>query len=61
MEIEFIALEKANFEVKWHRNLLVDILLWMKPTPSMFIIYDSQATITKVKSKLKAQYYVTIL
>ena len=62
MEIEFIALEKARSdEVKWLRNLLVDISLWMRPTPSMFIVYDSQAAITKVKSKPKAQYYVTIL
>ena len=52
MEVEFMALEKASFEVKWLRNLLTDISLWTRPDLSMSIRCDSQATIAKAKSKI---------
>ena len=52
MEVEFIALEKASFEVEWLRNLLADIPLWMRPAPSVFMRCDSQAIIAKAKSKI---------
>ena len=52
MEAEFIALEKASFEVEWLRNLLANIPLWTRPAPSASMRYDSQATIAKAKSKI---------
>ena len=52
MEVEFIALEKTSSKVEWLRNLLTDILLWMRPVSSMSMCYDSQATISKAKSKI---------
>ena len=52
MEAEFIALKKASSKVEWLRILSSDIQLWTRPTPSVSIHYDSQATIVKVKSKM---------
>ena len=52
MEAKFITLEKSSSEAKWLRNLLVDIISWTRPTPSVSMHYDSQATITKAKSKI---------
>ena len=52
MEVEFIALKKASFEVEWLKNLLSDISLWTRPALSMSICCDSQAEITKAKSKM---------
>ncbi|RVW45274.1 Retrovirus-related Pol polyprotein from transposon TNT 1-94 [Vitis vinifera] len=52
MEAEFIALEKTSFEAVWLRNLLADIPLWMRPTSSVSMRCDSQATITKAMSKI---------
>ena len=52
MEAVFIALEKASSEVEWLINLLLDISLWTRPTPSMSMHCDSQAAIAKAKSKI---------
>ena len=52
MEAEFIALEKASFEAEWLKNILVDILLWRRQAPSMFMRCDSQPAIAKSKSKM---------
>ena len=52
MEVEFIALEKTSFEAEWFRNLLVDIPLWMRLTPSVSMHCYSQVAIAKVKSKI---------
>ncbi|RVW59407.1 Retrovirus-related Pol polyprotein from transposon TNT 1-94 [Vitis vinifera] len=52
MEAELIALEKTSFEDEWLRNLLADIPLWTRPTPSVFMRCDSQAAIAKAKSKI---------
>ena len=52
MEAEFIALEKASFEVEWLINLLLDIPLWTRLAPSVYMHCDSQATIAKAKSKM---------
>lgn len=41
MEAEFIVLKKTCFKVKWLKNLLTDISLWMRPTPYVLIRYDS--------------------
>ncbi|RVX23100.1 Retrovirus-related Pol polyprotein from transposon TNT 1-94 [Vitis vinifera] len=52
METEFIVLEKTSSKAEWFRNLLVDISLWTRPTPSMSMRCDSQAAIAKAKSKI---------
>ncbi|KAL6344138.1 hypothetical protein AAG906_031852 [Vitis piasezkii] len=52
MEAKFIALEKASSEVECLRNLLIDIPLWTRPTPSMSICCDSQTAIAKAKCKI---------
>ena len=52
MEVEFITLEKKSFEAEWLRNLLADIPLWMRPTLSVYMRCDSQATIVEAKSKI---------
>ena len=52
MEAEFIALKKALTEDGWVRNLLADIPLWTRPTPSVSMRCDSQAAIVKAKSKI---------
>ena len=52
MEAEFIALEKASFDVEWLINLLLDIPLWTRPAPFVSMDCDSQATIAKAKSKM---------
>ncbi|KAL6348709.1 hypothetical protein AAG906_019444 [Vitis piasezkii] len=52
MEAKFITLEKTSFEVEGLRNLLADIPLWTRPTPSVSMRCDSQATIAKAKSKM---------
>lgn len=35
MESEFIALELASSEAKWLKNVLAEISLGVKPTPSI--------------------------
>ena len=52
MEAKFIALENASFEAEWLRNLLENIPLWTRPASFMSMHCDSQAAITKAKSKL---------
>ena len=51
MEAKFIVLENASFEAEWLRNLLAYIPLWTRPTLSVSMRCDSQATIAKAKSK----------
>ncbi|KAL6319947.1 hypothetical protein AAG906_037023 [Vitis piasezkii] len=52
MKAELIALEKTSFEDECLRNLLADIPLWTRPTPSVSMRCDSQAAIAKAKSKI---------
>ena len=52
MEVEFIALKKASFEVEWLKNQFSNIPLWTRLAPSMYMCCDSQATIAKAKSKM---------
>ena len=52
LEAEFIALKKASSKVEWLINLLSNIPLWMRLTPSMSMLCDSQVVIAKAKSKL---------
>ena len=40
MEAEFVALDLATQEEDWLRNLLIDIPLWGKPSPSVSMHCD---------------------
>lgn len=44
MEYEFIALKLVGYEAEWLRNLLANIPLWGKPSPSVAMHFDLQAT-----------------
>ncbi|KAI3752835.1 hypothetical protein L2E82_24873 [Cichorium intybus] len=44
MEAELIALAAAGKEVKWIRDLLLDIRLWDIPMPTIPVYCDSEAT-----------------
>ena len=52
MKSKFMALELVGSKVEWLRNLLAKILLGMKPTLSVSIHYDCQATISITKNKM---------
>jgi hypothetical protein len=51
MESEFIALELAGSEAEWLKNLLAEIPLGIKPTPSVSLHSDCQAAIAIAKNK----------
>ena len=48
MEAEFIALAAAGKEAEWIRDLLTDLHFWPRPTPSIPMYCDSEATLSKV-------------
>jgi len=52
MESEFIALELAGSEAEWLRNLLANIPLEIKPTPSVSMHSDCKSAIAVAKNKL---------
>ena len=52
MEVEFIALEKANSEAEWFRNLLSNISLRTRPTPFVSMRCDRQVAIAKAKIEM---------
>ena len=52
MQSEFVALAIIGKEVEWLRNMLLDIKLWPQPIPSISLQCDSQATMSKVFSKI---------
>lgn len=52
IESEFIALAAACKEAEWLRNLLLDIELWPQPMPAISVHCDSQATMSRVLSKV---------
>ena len=45
MESEFISLAAVGKEVKWLRNMLLDIELWPQPIPAILIYCDNEATL----------------
>ena len=51
MESEFIALELVGSEAEWLRNLLANIPLGIKPTPSVSMHYDCKSAIVVAKNK----------
>ena len=51
MESEFVALELAGNEAESLKNLLASIPLEIKPTPSVSMHCDCQATIAIAKNK----------
>jgi len=52
MEAEFIALADTDKEAEWLRNLLLDIELWPQPMLPISLHYDSEATMSRVYSKI---------
>ena len=51
MESKFVTLDMVGSEAKWLTKFLDNITLGMKPTPSMFMHYDSQPAIAMAKNK----------
>ena len=52
METEVIALVAACKEVKWLRDLLLDIKLWPRPMPSCKLYCDSETTMSRDLNKV---------
>nr|GEX06971.1 hypothetical protein [Tanacetum cinerariifolium] len=49
---EFVALAVVGKKAEWLKNLLLEIPFWSKPTTSIFIRYDSAATLAKAYSQM---------
>ena len=58
MESKFIALAVADKKAIWLRNLLLDIKLWPQPMPSIFLYYDSKATLSRAYNKVYNRKYL---
>ncbi|KAJ9562188.1 hypothetical protein OSB04_007348 [Centaurea solstitialis] len=52
MEAEFIALAAVGKEAEWIRDLLTDLHFWPRPTPSIPMYGDSEATLSKVYNSI---------
>nr|GEW22903.1 zinc finger, CCHC-type [Tanacetum cinerariifolium] len=52
IESELVALAVADKEFEWLKNLLFEILLWVKPIAPIFIRCDSVATLAKAYSQM---------
>ncbi|GJY96119.1 zinc finger, CCHC-type containing protein [Tanacetum coccineum] len=52
IKYEFVALAAAGKEAEWLKNLLLEILLWVKPIAPIFIRYDSAATLANACSQM---------
>nr|GEU44288.1 zinc finger, CCHC-type [Tanacetum cinerariifolium] len=52
IQSEFVALAAAGKEAEWLKNLLLKILLWVKPMEPISIQYDSAATLAKAYSQM---------
>ncbi|KAJ9565484.1 hypothetical protein OSB04_001450 [Centaurea solstitialis] len=52
MEAEFIALAVAYKEAEWIRDLLTDLHFWPRPTPSIPMYCDSEATLSRVYNSI---------
>ena len=52
MESEFIALAAAGKEVKWLRNMLLDIELWPQPILAISVYCNSEVTSSKAYNKM---------
>jgi len=52
MELEFIALDKANEKAEWLRHLLEGIPLWPKPINAIYKYYDNLTTSMRVKNSV---------
>jgi len=50
MEAELTALDTADAEAKWLRELLMDLSVDEKPVPASSMNCDNQTVITKVNS-----------
>ncbi|GJY53693.1 hypothetical protein Tco_0445357 [Tanacetum coccineum] len=52
IKFEFVALTAAGKEAEWLRNLIHEILIWLKPIAPIFIHCDSVATLAKAYSQM---------
>ncbi|GJZ76017.1 zinc finger, CCHC-type containing protein [Tanacetum coccineum] len=52
MESEFVALAVVGKEVKWLRNLILEIPLWPKPIAPIYIRCNSVVTLAKAYSQM---------
>ncbi|GJR77094.1 zinc finger, CCHC-type containing protein [Tanacetum coccineum] len=52
IESEFVALAAAGKKAEWLEKLLLEIPLWSKPIPHIFIRCDSAATLAKAYSQM---------
>ena len=52
MESEFVALASACKEAEWLRDLLLDLQIWPKPSPSITLHCDSEATMSRALNKV---------
>jgi hypothetical protein len=50
MEAELIALDTADAEAEWLRELLIDLTIVEKPIPTIFMNCDNQTVITNINS-----------
>jgi len=51
MESEFVVLDKATEKTEWlQQQFLEDVLLWLKPVPSICIHCDKQAAIARAQN-----------
>nr|GEW08581.1 zinc finger, CCHC-type [Tanacetum cinerariifolium] len=55
IESKFMALAAADKEAEWLKNLLLEILLWVKPIAPIYILYDSAATLANAYSQMHNQ------
>lgn len=52
MELEFVVLLLISKEVKWLRNVLHDILLWLKPVTIVCMCCDDMTTQARAKTNI---------
>nr|GEW85284.1 hypothetical protein [Tanacetum cinerariifolium] len=52
LEAEFVALASCCKEAEWLRDLLINIPLWPKPMPPIFVHCDSQSTLSRAYNQV---------
>nr|GEX48211.1 zinc finger, CCHC-type [Tanacetum cinerariifolium] len=52
MESEFVAMDAAGKETKWLRNLVHEILIWLKPIAPISIRFDNAHTMARAYSQI---------
>ena len=52
MAAEFITLASGSKELEWLRNLLLEIHVWPKPKPPIFVHCDSRSTLSQAYNQV---------